>query len=325
MKIFVAGATGVLGKRVVAGLNKLGHEVVGISRSNEDSEIIESEGAEARRGSLSDTYGLAEISCDSDAIINLCAAIPTKSRTRIDDWVLTSRFRTEETANLIAAARRNNCTLFIQESVTFVYGGRHGEWVDETCPPSRNVPTSVKSCVEMEGQIRAAAGRHDLPAIILRFGNIYSSDSEYTALMYRHISEGKYPVIEKGNVYWNLVTADDAAAAVIAAVKNRERNTGKIFNVCDDKPVTYKELLTYIAKLLDAPDPGSIPIFLAKAAMGRRTVDYLLQNVRCVNRRAKEELGWTLTCPTYREGQPREIARWLNHGPEVNPDLAAPV
>ncbi len=312
MKIFVAGATGVLGNRVVPGLITMGHEVVGLSRSREDGEIIREEGAEPRRGSLFDAGGLIEISSDCDAIINLAVAIPTKSRTRINDWVLSDRVRIEGAANLIAAAKRNSCDLYIQESVTFLYGRKHGEWVDENCSPSTDLPPMVRSCVDMEKQVLTSVARSSLPAIVLRFGNIYSCDFHYTAEMYRLISLGKYPLIEKGNVYWDIVHADDAAAAVIAAVKNGKKNIGKVFNICDDEPVLYRDLITYISELLKAPEPGSIPVFLAKLAMGRRTVEYLLQSARCLNKRAKEELGWNLHYPTFREGHESETARWLS-------------
>ncbi len=300
MKIFVAGATGVLGKRVVPKLISLGHDVVGLSRTRENEEWLAAHGAESRRGNLFDREGLFAVSADCDAVIHLATAIPTKTRTMLDDWVLNDRLRTEGTTNLIAAALRNSVKLYLQGSVTFIYGRRHGEWVDESCPPAADLPPMIKSSVEMERQVLNSIAHHGLPAIILRFGNVYGPDSEYTMSMYDLISRGKYPLIERGRVYWNLVTADDAAAAVIAAVRHGSKNIGKVFNICDDEPVMYRDLVEFVARSLGAPAPMSIPSFLAKPAIGWHTVEYLLHSVRCMNRRAKEELGWNLLFPTYR-------------------------
>ncbi len=315
MKIFVAGGTGVLGRRVVPELVSLGHEVVGLSRSRENDDLLATMGAEARRGDLLDREGLYTISADCNAIIHLASAVPTKSRTKIDDWVLNNSARSEGTSNLVATALRNSCSLYIQPSVTFLYGRKHGEWVDESCPPGSDLPAMVKSSVEMERKVLDAVARNRLPAIILRFGNVYSHDSRHTASMYDLISRGKYPLIARGNVYWNLVTADDAAGAVVAAVKNGRQNVGKIFNICDDEPVKYRDLVSFVAKSLGAPKPGSIPIFLANQALGELTVHYLLQNVRCMNKRAKEELGWQLRYPSYRTGHEAILNRWrTQHG-----------
>ncbi len=310
MKIFVAGGTGVLGRRVVPELVSMGHEIVGLSRSSENDDLLATMGAESRRGDLLDREGLYRISADCEAIIHLARAVPTKSRTKIDDWVLNNRARTEGTTNLVAAALRNSCSLYIQPSVTFLYGRKHGEWVDESCPPATDLPAMVKSSVETELEVLDAVTRYKLPAVILRFGNVYSHDSRHTASMYDLISRGKYPLIARGNVYWNLVTADDAAGAVVAAVKNGRKNIGKIFNICDDEPVQYRDLVAFIAKSLGAPKPGSIPIFLANQAMGELTVHFLLQNMRCMNKRAKEELGWHLRFPTYKEGHEAIVNRW---------------
>lgn len=310
MKIFVAGGTGVLGRRVVSQLVQSGHEVVGLSRSSEDDDRLATRGAEPRRGDLFDREGMHVLSVDCDAIINLTSVVSTKTRTRIDDRVLHDKMRSEGTSNLVAAAVRNNCKLFIQSSVTFLYGRRHGEWVDESCPPADDLPEMVKSSVEMEKLVLDAMAHHKLPAIILRFGSIYAHDSRSTISMYDLISKGKFPLIERGNSYWNLVTADDAARAVTAAVRNRKANLGKVFNICDDEPVRHKDLIEFLAKALGAPKPGSIPIFLAEQAIGEHTVHYLLQSARCTNRRAKDELGWNPIYTTFREGHEAIMELW---------------
>jgi len=175
----------------------------------------------------------------------------------------------------------------------------------------------VKSSVEMERQVMNAVTDDKLPAIILRFGNVYSHDSAYTIAMYDLISRGKFPLIERGAAYWNLVSADDAAEAVVAAIRTGKKNAGKVFNICDDEPVLHRELVEYLAKSLGAPKPESIPAFLARSALGWHTVDYLLQSVRCMNKRAKADLNWRLRFPTYREGHEAILKSWYKRDGSV--------
>ncbi len=310
MKIFITGATGAIGKRVIPQLLAMGHEVVGLSRSEEHDEWLTSHGVVPRRGDLFNREGLFRVMADCEVVIQLASAVPTKIRTVLDDWVLNDRIRTEGTTNLIWASLRVGVRLYIQASVTFIYGRRHGDWVDESCPPAEDLPPMIKSTVEMENLTLGSVARDNLPAIILRFGNVYGYDVPYTVSMYELIRRGRYPLIDKGKVYWNLITADDAADAVVAAVKNGTPNVGKIFNICDDEPVMYKELVEFVARSLGAPKPESIPAFLAKPALGWHTVDYLLQSVRCMNKRAKEDLNWHLRFPTYREGHEAILKSW---------------
>ena len=233
--------------------------------------------------------------------------------------------RTEGTLNLVAASVRNNRKLFIQSSVTFLYGRRHGEWVDESCPPEDDHHEMVKSSIEREKHVLDAMAHQKLPSIILRFGSIYAHDSRSTSSMYDLISKGKFPLIERGNSYWNLVTADDAAGAVVAAVNNRKRNLGKIFNICDDEPVKHKDLVEFLARALGAPKPGSIPFFLAEQAIGEHTVHYLLQSARCINKRAKEELGWSLRYSNYREGHEAIMDLWRAQNGRTSKSGARPL
>ncbi len=310
MRIFIAGSTGVLGKRIVPRLVSMGHKVVGLSRNSETDQWLMNNGAIPRRGDLLHKESLYSATADCDVVIHLAARMPARLQTAIDDWVLNERNTIEGTANLIAVSLRSGVALYIQASVTLLYGRRHGEWVDESCPPAQDLPPLLRASVELEKLVRDSILHDRLRAIILRFGNVYSGDSECTTSMYELISRGKFPLIERGNSYWNLVFADDAAEAVIAAVRNGAPNVGKVYNVCDDEPVKHRELVEFLARSLGAPKPVSIPSFLAKTAIGWQTVDCLLHSVRCINRRAKEDLRWVLTYPSYREGHEAIMKFW---------------
>ncbi|MFZ0452924.1 MAG: NAD-dependent epimerase/dehydratase family protein, partial [Ignavibacteriaceae bacterium] len=126
MKIFSAGATGVLGRRVIQSLISSGHHVVGLSRSDKNDQIINQLGAEPRHGNLFDKNSLVSTSFDCDVILHLATAIPTQAPSKEADWDLNDRIRIDGTKNLIEAAIQNNCKLYVQESITALYGNQNG-------------------------------------------------------------------------------------------------------------------------------------------------------------------------------------------------------
>jgi nucleoside-diphosphate-sugar epimerase len=310
MNIFIAGATGVLGRRVIPRLIKNGHHVIGLSRSDKNNELIKQLGGEPRTGELFNREQMVNLSSDCEAILHLATAIPRSAKPTADDWKLNDRIRREGTANLLEAAVKNNCRLYVQQSVTFLYGNRNGEWVDETASISDHQPPVLQSAFDMEKLVLNAVALHKLPAIILRFGSFYSYDSAQTSSMFNLISQGKFPVIGKGNAFWNIINVDDAAGSVVAAVQNFSQATGLLYNICDNEPVLYRDLVHYIASTLNAKKPSSIPTVLAKIVLVKGLVNFLLASVRCKNEKAKRELGWKPTYPTYREGVKAEVVKW---------------
>lgn len=312
MKIFMSGATGVLGRRVIKLLTKSGHQVVGLSRSQVTTDWLKDPGTEARQGNLFNQDELVHISSDCNALLHLATSIPTKSRTTLADWKINDRIRREGTRNMIEAALRNKCDLFITQSVTFVYGDRNGDWVDEKSPIPTQQASIIQSAVDMEQIVREAIAKRDLPAILLRNGSFYCHDSEQTQAMFEMTRMGSYPVMGDGKFYWNNVNVDDAANAMLKAVENYTNGLGHTFNVCDDEPVLYRDLLNFVAETLGAEAPNHIPVSQAESALGSHLVEVLLSSVRCKNQLIKEKLDWTPQYPTYREGYPAEIEKWLH-------------
>jgi nucleoside-diphosphate-sugar epimerase len=309
MKIFVAGATGVLGRRAVQGLIYSGHQVVGLSRSNKNDQILNKLGAEPRHGDLFDKKSIISVSSDCDVILHLATAIPTKVPNNPEDWELNDRIRIEGTKNLLEAAEKNNFKLYVQQSLTALYGNQNGGWVDKKSKVSLKLPQSVKSSVEMEKLVTSAS----VPSIILRFGTFYSFDSSLTVSTFDMVKKGMFNIIGDGNVYWNLINVDDAADAVVKTVNNGENNKGKTFNICDDEPVLYKDVISFIAEKLDAERPGTIPIAKAEQMLGSGILEYLLTSYRCSNKKAKEELDWQPVYPDYKTGYTHEIDKWFNN------------
>jgi nucleoside-diphosphate-sugar epimerase len=198
--------------------------------------------------------------------------------------------------------------------VTFIYGDRQGEWVDEASPlPSRNARI-IASAVDMEQLVRAAVADRSLPAIILRYGSFYCSDSAQTRALFELTRAGSYRMIGDGAIFQNNIHVDDAAQAVLKAVDHYQESLGQTFNVCDDEPVLSRDLLTFVAEALKAGKPARISLSEAEASMGPYLVELLQASVRCRNGLVKERLAWTPLYPTYREGYRAEIEKWLHTG-----------
>lgn len=311
MQLFISGATGVLGRRVVKLLTESGHRVVGLSRSKVDEDWLHTHGAEARQGNLFNQEELCDLASDCDAVLHLATAIPTKSRTTLTDWRTNDRIRRNGTINMIEAALRNKCDLFVTHSVTFIYGDRNGDWVDESSPIPAKQASILQSAVDMEQIVQKATTERDLPAILLRYGSFYSIDSGQTKAMFENIQTGSYPMFGSGNMYWNIIHVDDAANAVLKAVENYKNGLNRFYNVCDNEPVLYRDLLNYVAETLRAKPPISIPVTQVESSLGSHLAEVLLASVRCKNHLIKERLGWMPQYPTYREGYRAEIEKWL--------------
>jgi 2-alkyl-3-oxoalkanoate reductase len=313
MRVFMSGATGVLGRRATKLLLANNYEVIGLSRSEANTEWLARHGVEPRQGDLFNLAQMCELTVDCDAILHLATAIPTKTRATLADWALNDRIRREGTRVLTEAALRHQCQVYLQQSVTFIYGDRNGEWVNEATPVSPQLSAVLHSAVEMEQIIQTQATQNHLPAIILRFGMFYCHEAAHTQGMLAGVSKRAFPVIGSGTNYWNLIHVDDAAAAILNALDNyADGLSQRVFNVCDDEPVAYQELLTYLADTLGAKKPMRIPAFLGRLALGSHTVDYLLASMRCQNQRIKTTLGWRPSYATYRHGYQAEIEKWLN-------------
>jgi len=292
MRIFVAGATGVIGRRVVPLLLRAGHQVVGLSRSARNRERLGAQGAEPREADLFDREGIVARTADCDAILHLATAIPTGGWPGHSAWRLNDRIRIEGTANLLEAAVRNGSALYLQQSVTFLYGDQQGAWVDESVSPSGDLPAPVRSAVVMERLVAEAASSSGLPAVTLRFGMFYAPDSVQTRRLAGAARRGMLPIIGPGTAWWNLVHADDAAHAVAAAIGRREVAASRTFNICEDTPVTASEFATHLARLTGGRTPVTIPTFLARWLLGEDTVSLLQASARCRNDQATGVLGW---------------------------------
>ncbi len=297
MKIFLTGGTGVLGRRVVKLLSENNAEVVVLSRSAENAALITQLGGTPFSGDLFNPDDLIRGTAGADAILHLATHIPRASKTSA--WALNDRIRTEGTSNLLRAARTNGVPFFLQQSVALLYGDQQGrEVTPETQLPAKQ-PAMLRSAVEMERLIREASGK-GLAYAILRFGNFYSADSVQTRGLLENFRKGKVPLIGKGDFFWNMIHADDAAAAVAFVLFNRARFENKILNISDFNPLRFNELLTELAMATHSDIPRRVPRYLARLVLGKDTFKVMTASYRITDAQAME--GWTPRYRGFREG-----------------------
>ncbi len=297
MRVFVAGATGVLGRALLPQLTAAGHTVIGLARSPEKEALVTQLGAQAVHGDVLDAGAISRIVRDTqpEAIINLATSIPLKLRVNLKDWETNDRVRVEGSANLLAAAQETTLCLFVQESAGFIYQSQGARWIDENAALSQH--SIARATLQMEKAVRAAA----VPTTLLRFGVLMAADAWHTQQSIAALRRGLLPIVGEGENYVSPIHAEDAAQAILCALVAPQAAAGQTFNVVDDEPVPMRVCLPYAAKLLRAPAPRQVAPFLAKLIVGALTLEVLGASYRLSNRKIKERLGCAPRYPTYRE------------------------
>lgn len=290
MKIFVAGATGVLGRRVIPALVALGHDVTGVARGSAKAEQLRAQGAAPVAVDVFDVAAVRTAVAGSDAVINLATAIPPTSRMAWPPaWEMTSRLRTEASRNLVDAALATGATRYLQEALGFVYPDRGAAWITEEM--ALDPPPYTRSVLAAEAQAR----RFDVDngtGIALRFGLFYSADSEQTRQVLSMARNGFLPLPGRGGAYRPWVHVDDAAAGVVAALDA----PGGTYNVVEDHPLTNDEHASVLGELVGRRLRRP-PSWLAVGPLRLQT-----RSLRVSNRRLRDATGWRPSYPSLREG-----------------------
>jgi nucleoside-diphosphate-sugar epimerase len=298
MRVFVAGATGGVGRLVVRDLVARGHVVAGLARSAANEAILRWLGAVPAAGDLFDPDSLAGAVRGADVVMHLAAAIPSVRRPTLSDWRLNDRVLTEGTANLLDAACRARARFYVQQSAISVHGSAGESWIDEGSPL---VPHRVAdSAVTMERLVREAGKLHRLRAAILRSGTLYHADSPHTQAMMAGLKDGKRPIIGMGANFRSMIHGEDLARAFVLAAEMQP--VGETFLAVDDEPVRWRDLYTHLARAAGGPRPNYLPPFAARLTLGSLTVDLETASLRCRNGKLKRHLGWQPRFPTYRDG-----------------------
>ena len=293
MKIFVAGATGVVGRRAVRALVEAGHEVTGVARSEEKAELLRGLGATPAPVDVFDPGALKEAVAGHDVVINLATHIPPVSKAALPGaWNENARLRTEGATNLADAALAAGAGRYIQESIAFSYPDSGDRWLDEDTP--LDMPAFGESVGVAEAQA-ARVTEAGAVGVVLRFGQFYAAEAAHTLAMAKAARRRLSPAMGPADGYLASIHAEDAGRAVVAAL---DAPAGT-YNVTDDEPVTRAEFDQIVAKALGVKPPRRVPPALAKA--GGSKMRFLTRSQRVTNRRFKEATGWSPTYSSIRE------------------------
>jgi nucleoside-diphosphate-sugar epimerase len=293
-KVFVAGATGVLGWRAVDRLVQAGHAVSGVARSPEKAARLRGLGAAPVQVDVFDAAALRDAVAGNEVVCNLATHIPRTSKARRDAaWVENDRIRREASRNLVDAALAAGAGRYVQESITFLYADAGDAWIDEDAP--MDPPAYARSVLDAEAQAKrfTDAGR---TGVVLRFGLFYGADSHHTVDALRLARRRVAATFGRADAYISSITTDDAAAAVVAAL---DAPAG-IYNVVDDEPLTRR---AYADALGDARGGRRLhmpPALVTK--LGGDKTETLARSQRVSNERFRKETGWAPASPSAREG-----------------------
>jgi 2-alkyl-3-oxoalkanoate reductase len=305
MRVFVAGASGAIGRALVPRLVAAGHEVTGTTRSEERAEAIRAAGARAAVCEALDADALraAVEEAAPEVVVHQLTALPHRFDPRDKEiYAATNRLRTEGTRNLIDAARAAGARRLVCQSIAFAYApGARPEVMDEDARLALGSPPpfgeGVRAVDEME---RAVLGAEGLEGLVLRYGWFYGPGTFYAedGSMAHDVRKRRFPVIGKGTGLFSFVHVDDAASATVAAV---ERGAPGVYNVVDDDPAPQREWLPAYAEAFGAKKPFRVPVWVARLVVGKIATIAGVQP-GASNAKAKRELGWEPRWRSWRDG-----------------------
>ena len=315
MKVFVAGATGVLGRELVPRLVARGHEVVGMTRSASKQDLVRSLGARPVVADALDPDAVAQAvaSAEPEVIVHQLTALsaPMSARDmrhpdRSFAATMTNRLRTEATDHLLAAGRAVGARRFVAQSFgAFRFARTGGPVHTEADPLDPNDPpaamrTAQAAYLYLE---RAVTTIEWGEGLALRYGGFYGPGTSISlapdAMMAAPIRKRRFPIVGDGGGVWSHVHIEDAAAATAVAV---ERGQPGVYNVVDDDPAPVREWLPVLAGALDAKPPRHVPRWLGRLAAGEAATVMMTEARGASNEKAKRELGWKPRYPGWRQG-----------------------
>jgi len=307
MKIFLAGATGAIGKRLLPMLVAAGHHVTGTTRSADKAKSIGAAGAQPE---VVDALNKSQVMeavqrARPDVIIHELTAIPENLNLKHFDeaFALTNMLRTEGTDHLLAAARQSGCRRFIGQSYAGWPYARTGLWVKKeedalVTLPEESVRRTFQAIIHVESAVLNEPG---MEGFVLRYGAFYGPGTSlgHGGWMLEEIKNRRVPVVGKGTGHWSFLHVDDAASATVAAVT---ATSPGLYNICDDEPAPVSEWLPFLADAIGAKPPRRLPSWLGRMAIGDYGVAMMNEIRGASNEKAKSQMRWKLKWPTWREG-----------------------
>ncbi len=299
MRIFVAGASGAIGTRLVPQLVNRGHQVIGTSRSAERAERLRALGAEPIALDLLDPRAVrkAVLETKPEAIVHQATALADLRFSRNFDrsFAPTNQLRTKGTDALLDAAREGGVHRFVAQSfANYRYARQGGPVRTEGDPLDFAPPVMARETYAAMSYLDQAVS--DAGGTVLRYGGFYGAAND--ALL-KSVRKRQYPIVGDGSGLFSFIHLDDAAAATVLAL---EHDAAGIYNVVDDEPALIRDWLPLLASVLGAKPPRHFPRWLAQLFVGEALVMMQSESRGASNAKAKREFGWTLRYPSWRQG-----------------------
>jgi nucleoside-diphosphate-sugar epimerase len=309
MKVFVAGASGALGKQLVPMLVANGHDVTAMTRTASKQDALRAIGARPTVADALDPEAVAHAVAEAEpeVVVHQLTALTGKFDMRHIDrfFATTNRLRTEGTDHLLAAARAVGARRFVAQSFGgWPYARRGGPAKAEDEPLDPEPPAKMRPVLDAIRHLERAVGDADpMEGVVLRYGGFYgpgtnvSADPE--ADFVKPIRKRQFPVIGGGGGVWSFVHITDAATATVAAIEGGAPGT---YNVVDDEPAPVREWLPALAEAVGAKPPRRVPRWLGRLLAGEAAVVSMTEARGALNTKAKRELGWAPRFASWRTG-----------------------
>ena len=305
MRVFVAGASGAIGRPLVGQLIEAGHEVAAMTRSPMRASDLEKAGAQAVvcDALLAEPVADAVSEAQPEVVVHQLTALPDRFEPRRKDlYEETNRLRTVGTGNLLAAAAAVGARRFICQSIAFGYEPSGGAVKDEGDPlfseAAEPFGSAIGAVEEMERVVLDAEG---IEGLVLRYGWFYGPGTYFgkDGSIASDVRRRRYPIVGEGTGLFSFVHVDDAVAATVAAL---EHGAPGIYNVVSDEPAPMREWLPHYAEALGAKPPRRVPRWLARLLAGRMVAEMSIELRGASNAKARRELGWQPMWASWQEG-----------------------
>jgi nucleoside-diphosphate-sugar epimerase len=300
MRVFVAGATGVMGRPLLPALQAAGHEPIAMTRSSEKAAALRARDIETAVCDAYDAPALerALAAARPDAVVHLLTDLPAELDTRHFERAVasTGRLRREGTRNLLAAADAADVGRIVAESIAFAYEPTGDRNKDENAPlATATLPFVAEPLAELERQVLAASG------IVMRYGQLYGPGTAFASdgAWAKSVRRRRLPIVGSGGGVFSFLHVDDAASATVTALAHDGPAT---YNVVDDDPAPVREWAPVYARTIDAPQPWHVPAWLGRIVAGSTAVAMMQELRGASNARVKAELDWRPRYASWREG-----------------------
>jgi len=280
MRVFIAGATGVLGRRMVRQFSERGHSVVGLARDEKGRQTIRKLGGESFVGDIFDSGSLTAAVGEADVVIHAATSIPAGVSGGRAAWELNDRLRREGTRALAEAAAKVGAKTYIQQSIVWVARPADDSFFEEKTAVGE--PGELyRSAFDGERIASEAGEKYGFNVTVLRCGGFYAPDAHHTRTFAQGLLKRRLPLIGAGAAVSANLHADDAASAFVAAAEAGRRG---LWHVTDDEPTTIRDMLLEFARGLGARPPRRVPLWLARLVVPKVVLDFFTRSTQTSNR-----------------------------------------